>query len=103
MGLSGRLTAQAISWIVLKGLEHSSNQVNVLHIQKVTIRHLPGRRESYAKLRMPGLQQAVHNDARQSWERPTHASGTIEVRLQRRRTLMETHTQRKAYLTERLQ
>jgi hypothetical protein len=103
MGLSGRLTAQAISWIVLKGLEHSSNQANVLQIQKVTIRHLPWRLEPYAKLRIPGLQQAIHNRARQSWERPTHASGTIEVRLQGRRTLTETHTQRKAYLTEGLQ
>jgi phage gp46-like protein len=52
---------------------------------------------------MPGLQQAIHNGARQSWESPTHARSTIEVRLQGRRTLTETHTQRKAYLTERLQ
>jgi hypothetical protein len=51
---------------------------------------------------MPGLQQAIHNGARQSWESPTHAGGTIEVRLQGRRTLTETHTHRKTYLTERL-
>jgi phage gp46-like protein len=52
---------------------------------------------------MPGPQQAIHNGARQSWESPTHARSTIEVRLQGRRTLTETHTQRKAYLTEGLQ
>jgi hypothetical protein len=94
---------QAISWIVLKGLENSSDLMNILQVQKVTIRHLSWRLEPYAKLRMPGLQQGIHNTARQSWESPTHASGTIEVRLQGRRTLTETHTQRKAYLTEGLQ
>jgi len=103
MRLSGRLMTQAISWVVLKGLENSSDQMNILQVQKVTIRHLSWRFEPYAKLRIPGLQQAIHNRARQSWESPTHASGTIEVRLQGRRTLTETHTRRKAYLTEGLQ
>ena len=41
--------------------------------------------------------------ARQPWESPTHASSTIEVRLQGRRPLTETHAQRKTYLTEGLQ
>ena len=103
MGLSGHLMTQAINWIVLKRLEHSSDHMNILQVQKVTIHHLSWRLEPYAKLRMPGLQQAIHNRARQSWESPTHASGTIEVRLQGRRTLTKTHTQRKAYLTEGLQ
>ena len=103
MGPSGSLRAQAISWIVLKGLENSSDQMNVLQVQKVTIPQLSWRLEPYAKLRMPGLQQAIYNGARQSWESPTHSSSTIEVRLQGRRTLTETHTQRKAYLTEGLQ
>src|SRR4029450_1307015 len=103
MGLSGRLTTQAISRIVLKGLENSSDHMNILQVQKITIRHLSWRLEPYATLRMPGLQQGIHTRARQSWETPTHASGTIEVRLQGRRTLTETHPQRKAYLTERLQ
>src|SRR5215475_7118807 len=103
MGLSGCLMARAIRWIVLKGLEHSSDQMNILQVQKVTIYHLSWRREPHAKLRIPGLQQAVHNKARQSWERPTHASGTIEVCLQGRRTLSESHAQRKANLTQGLQ
>jgi len=75
---------------VLKGLENNGNQVNILQAQKVTIHHLPWRLEPYAKLRIAGLQQAVYNRARQSWKRPTHASGTIEVRLQGRCTLTET-------------
>src|SRR5262245_18607572 len=103
MGFSGRLMTWAIHWVVLKGLEHSSDQMNILQVQKVTIHHLSRRREPHAKLRIPGTQQAIHNKARQSWERPTHASGTIEGRLQGRRTLPETHSQRKAYLTEGLQ
>ena len=94
------MMTQAISWIVLKRLENSSDQMNILEVQKVTIHHLSWRLEPHAKLRMPGLQQAIHNGARQSWESPTHASGTIEVRLQGRRTLTETHTQRKAHLTD---
>ena len=94
---------RAIRWIVLEGLQNSRDQVYILQVQKVTIRRLPWRLEPYAELRIPGLQQAIDNGTRQPWESPTHASGTIEVRLQGRRPLTETHAQRKAYLTQGLQ
>src|SRR5215470_9738491 len=49
---------------------------------------------------MPGLQQAVYHITSELWERPTYATGTIEMGLQVGGTLTETHTQGKTHLAD---
>ena len=84
---------RAIGWIVLKRLQNSHDQVDIPQVQKVTVPCLLWRLEPHVALRIPGVQQAIDSGTRQPWESPTHAGGTIEVRLQGRRPLTETHAQ----------